>query len=167
MLCQTFDLDRVTRKDSVFDEKKLNWMNGCYIRELGPKKLAQNSKDWFAKAVILGHEQAKSGTKTVPSLNKIEAAEEARKIKHYDQSALAEAAKYVEANFETFEKTCPLLIERLNRLDEIPAKLSFMFWGKSTIFDEKSQAKALQKEGSRAKDVLDAVLPIFEDESIA
>ena len=33
--CRTFSLDRITKKHSIFDEKKLDWMNGVYIRDMG------------------------------------------------------------------------------------------------------------------------------------
>ena len=31
VLCKEFSLDRITRKDAIFDETKLDWMNGEYI----------------------------------------------------------------------------------------------------------------------------------------
>ena len=34
-LCERFSLDRVTKKDAVFDETKLDWMNGQYIKDMG------------------------------------------------------------------------------------------------------------------------------------
>ena len=35
-----FTLDRVTKSSAIFDQKKLLWMNGMYIRELTPDQLA-------------------------------------------------------------------------------------------------------------------------------
>ena len=35
MLCKEFSLDRITRKDAIFDETKLDWMNGEYIKSMG------------------------------------------------------------------------------------------------------------------------------------
>lgn len=34
-LCSHFDLDRITKKDAIFDETKLEWMNGSYIQSMG------------------------------------------------------------------------------------------------------------------------------------
>ena len=34
MLCEKFSLDRITKKNAVFDETKLDWMNGEYIKRL-------------------------------------------------------------------------------------------------------------------------------------
>src|SRR3954453_8604177 len=38
-LIERFDLGRVSRNPAVFDEQKLRWMNGRYLRELGPDDL--------------------------------------------------------------------------------------------------------------------------------
>ena len=35
-----FTLDRVTKSSAIFDQEKLLWMNGMYIRELTPDQLA-------------------------------------------------------------------------------------------------------------------------------
>ena len=36
-LCEKFGLDRITKKDAVFDETKLDWMNGQYIKAMDAK----------------------------------------------------------------------------------------------------------------------------------
>jgi glutamyl-tRNA synthetase len=38
-LIERFDLGRVSRNPAVFDEQKLRWMNGRYLRELSPQDL--------------------------------------------------------------------------------------------------------------------------------
>ena len=35
VLCREFTLDRITRKDAILDETKLDWMNGEYIKAMG------------------------------------------------------------------------------------------------------------------------------------
>ena len=65
-----------------------------------------------------------------------------------------------------FKKVTPLIIERLERLDQIPGKLSFMFWGPNLVLDENSKQKVFDKDSETAKQVLTSVLEIFEDESI-
>jgi glutamyl-tRNA synthetase len=40
-LVESFDLARVSRSPAVFDEQKLRWMNGRYLRELPPAELAR------------------------------------------------------------------------------------------------------------------------------
>jgi glutamyl-tRNA synthetase len=46
-LIDKFSLDRVSRSPAVFDEQKLRWMNGHYIRELPPAELAERLRDWL------------------------------------------------------------------------------------------------------------------------
>ena len=38
-LCANFTLDRVSKNPAIFDVEKLDWMNGVYIRGLGPDGL--------------------------------------------------------------------------------------------------------------------------------
>jgi glutamyl-tRNA synthetase len=40
-MIEGFDLGRVSRSPAVFDEQKLRWMNGRYLRELPPAELAR------------------------------------------------------------------------------------------------------------------------------
>ncbi len=40
-LVEGFSLERVSRSPAVFDEQKLRWMNGRYLRELAPGALAE------------------------------------------------------------------------------------------------------------------------------
>jgi glutamyl-tRNA synthetase len=40
-LVERFGLDRVSKSPAVFDEKKLRWMNGRYLRELDPDELTR------------------------------------------------------------------------------------------------------------------------------
>ena len=44
-----FTLDRVTKSAAVFDQDKLLWMNGVYIRELPPEKLAARMKPFVER----------------------------------------------------------------------------------------------------------------------
>jgi glutamyl-tRNA synthetase len=39
-LVERFTLERVSKSPAVFDEKKLRWMNGRYLREMDPGRLA-------------------------------------------------------------------------------------------------------------------------------
>lgn len=50
MLCKAFDLSRITKKDAIFDEVKLDWMNGAYIRELTAQQWAHLARPWIEKA---------------------------------------------------------------------------------------------------------------------
>jgi glutamyl-tRNA synthetase len=44
-LVRNFSLDRVSRSPAVFDEQKLRWMNGRYLRGLPPEELARRLEE--------------------------------------------------------------------------------------------------------------------------
>lgn len=44
-MVEGFDLRRVSKSPAVFDEQKLRWMNGRYLRELPPPELARRLRD--------------------------------------------------------------------------------------------------------------------------
>ena len=52
-LIERFDLDRVGRTAAIFAREKLDWMNGYYIRELGPQDLANRLVPYFRQAGLL------------------------------------------------------------------------------------------------------------------
>ena len=49
-LCEKFGLDRITKKDAVFDETKLDWMNGQYIKAMDAKDWVESSRPWLIEA---------------------------------------------------------------------------------------------------------------------
>jgi glutamyl-tRNA synthetase len=51
----SFDLARVSKSPAVFDEQKLRWMNGRYLRELEPAELARRLEERLGRS---GLEQA-------------------------------------------------------------------------------------------------------------
>lgn len=128
-LSSEFGLDRITKKDAVFDETKLDWMNGVYIRELGAPAWLELSKNWLVEA----------------------------------GASLSD----IENNSEYYQALYPLISERLMRLDEIPGKLSYFFWGNDVQLDETSVKKVLLKEGARAEEALRGCRSVLADENIA
>ena len=144
-LCREFSLERVTKKDAVFDETKLDWMNGQYIKEMGAGAWVYSSLPWLFRA--------HAGVAADGELT-----DEARDA----------AAADVGARPEFYEGLYPLVAERLQRLDEIPGKLAFMFWGPEVReLDEKSVNKVLKKEGARADEALTACRSVLADKSRA
>ncbi|MDR2721371.1 MAG: glutamate--tRNA ligase, partial [Coriobacteriaceae bacterium] len=127
-LTREFSLDRITKKDAVFDEVKLDWMNGVYIRELDAPTWVSHATPWLVEA---GAREAD-----------------------------------IKENPAFFEKLYPLVIERLARMDEIPSKLAYMFWGNKVILDEDSVKKVLLKEGARAEEALRGCRAVLADTSI-
>ena len=49
-LCEKFGLDRITKKDAVFDETKLDWMNGQYIKAMDANEWVEASRPWLIEA---------------------------------------------------------------------------------------------------------------------
>ena len=57
-----FDVGRVSKNPAQFDEQKLRWMNGRYLRELGPVELtsrieAFTGRDGLGEAVAISEEK--------------------------------------------------------------------------------------------------------------
>jgi glutamyl-tRNA synthetase len=61
-LVANFSLDRVSKSPAVFDEKKLRWMNGRYLREMDPDELTgilerQSGRTGLREAVDISQEK--------------------------------------------------------------------------------------------------------------
>jgi glutamyl-tRNA synthetase len=61
-LIERFTLDRVSRNPARFDETKLKWLNGVYIRELDPTELASRletytGREGLAQAALISQEK--------------------------------------------------------------------------------------------------------------
>src|SRR5436305_5027454 len=50
-LIERFSLERVSKSPAVFDEQKLRWMNGHYLRRLPPDELARRVADFQGREV--------------------------------------------------------------------------------------------------------------------
>jgi glutamyl-tRNA synthetase len=50
-LVERFSLERVSKNPAVFDEQKLRWMNGRYLRELAPEELARRLRELHGREV--------------------------------------------------------------------------------------------------------------------
>jgi len=48
-LIERFTLERVSRNPARFDETKLRWLNGLYIRKLSPEQLARRLEDYTGR----------------------------------------------------------------------------------------------------------------------
>lgn len=159
-LCREFSLERVTKKDAIFDEAKLDWMNGVYIRELSAAQWAEAAAPWLIEAAALGF-SAPDGVQIVPTANPSDPSAPQPEPIQVTEDALARAAEYFGAHRAWFEQLYPLVSERLVRLDEIPAKLAFLFWGTGCQLDEKSVNKVFWKEGALAEEALRACFEVL------
>lgn len=160
-LAQAFSLDRITKKDAIFDETKLDWMNAQYIKAMDADAWVQASTPWLAQARAAGLRVAHGAPLTVlPSdSNKAEAPA-------FSDAELEEATNDIATRPEWYAHLYPLIAERENRLTEAADKLQYLFWGSHIELDEKSVTKVLKKEGARAEEVLRAVRDILADETI-
>ena len=166
-LCRAFSLDRVTKKDAVFDETKLEWMNAQYIKAMGAEAWVAAAAPWLAEAEATGRvvADAAEAWRVEPTPNPSDPnAPQPEPITVADD-AIGAARAHVDADPAWFAQLYPLVAERLTRLDEIPAKLAFLFWGPHVRFDEKSVKKVLLKESARPAEALAACRAVIADES--
>ena len=168
-LCREFSLDRITKKDAIFDETKLAWMNAQYIKEMGASAWVAAAKPWLAQAVAQGGMVAAEDgpARIVPTANPSDPNALQPEPLVPAQKAVESALALVDEQPEWFAKLYPLVAERLNRLDEIPEKLSYLFWGANTRLDEKSVRKVLLKESARPREALAACREVLADEACA
>lgn len=52
-LAEQFDFDRVNKTGAVFDKRKLDWVNGHYVRDLSVEELAEKIKPYLMKAGLI------------------------------------------------------------------------------------------------------------------
>ncbi len=162
-LCTQFSLDRITKKDAIFDETKLEWMNAQYIKEMDADAWVSASAPWLAQARALGKAVGASSIATTPDAN------QADKMQAADANVAAatdEQIQAVLAHTNFYAQLYPLIAERETRLSEAAHKLPYMFWGKYVVLDEKSVRKVLRKENARAQEALVACRNVLADESI-
>ncbi len=160
-LCREFSLNRVTKKDAVFDEKKLEWMNGQYIKALDANTWTELSAPWLALAYAQGKRFAAHATheNLITQLNEQLCENENPST----ESPQAISNDEVAAGFadiskrpEWYARLFPLVAERETHLSDAAEKFPYMFWGDKVDLDIKSIKKVLLKENSRADEALRA-----------
>lgn len=70
-LIENFDLDRVSKNPAIFDEKKLIWMNGQYIRKLSEEELYEFSKPFVVPKFLSEEEYTFSRKWTMAALSSV------------------------------------------------------------------------------------------------
>ncbi len=169
VLAREFSLDRISKKDAVFDEEKLTWLDGVYIREMTPSQWISVAASWLAYAHWLGA-HVSEGVHVCASLDKSQAKERLEGMKAPWNDVPPELWQGYVAQVSDeqawYEKLYPLIIERQTTFNELPDKLAYLFWGRNVALDEKSVAKVLKKEGSRADEALAICREVLADESI-
>ena len=162
-ICSQFSLDRITKKDAIFDETKLSWMNGQYIQHMGAAEWVELSKPWLARAHAEGYPYVHTAIVPAPDPNAPADEAEAEPL---NEEQLAAFEDDLAARPEFYEALYPLVAERETSLAECEAKLAYMFWGPCVLLDEKSVNKVLKKDGARADEAIAACRGVLADESI-
>jgi glutamyl-tRNA synthetase len=101
---RAFSLERVSRNPAAFDTKKLDAINGTYMRRLAPD-------DFADRALPFVH-----------------------------------AAGFGDADRELLARAAPLVVERVNRLDEVPGMVGFLLTDELD-YDPGEVARVLTEEG--------------------
>ena len=53
-LVEQFDVDGISKSPSIFDEAKMRWLNGEYIKQMTPEEFVEVAKPYFEKSKIAG-----------------------------------------------------------------------------------------------------------------
>src|SRR6056297_201139 len=64
-MVKEFTIDRVNASAAIYDEQKLRWMNGVYIRELDDDELTQQSKKYIVEADLMDEKHFDSNYKWI------------------------------------------------------------------------------------------------------
>ncbi len=115
-LIENFSLDRVQKSGAIFDVKRLNWVNGYYIRQESLASLTTMCVPFFLKANLLTKEQ-KNGEQDFS-----------------DAYRLVETGETI--SFAYLEKVIGLYQERLKKLGEV-VELTDFFFRRNINYDPK------------------------------
>lgn len=145
VLCSEFSLDRITKKDAVFDETKLEWMNGQYIKEMSAGDWIDASVPWLARARA-----------ALPPMPRSPRRKSARR-------------RRTSRTAPNFTRSSTRSLPSVRRaLSTLPTSWHTCSGGRaSRCSTEKSVKKVLLKEGARADEALAACRVILADESRA
>ena len=161
-ICSEFSLDRITKKDAIFDETKLSWMNGQYIQKMTAAEWVELSRPWLARIHAEGYPYVHTAIVASPDPN---APADEVEPEPLTEEQLAAFEDELAARPAFYEALYPLVAERETSLAEAEAKLAYMFWGPCVLLDEKSVKKVLLKEGARAQEAIAACREVLADEA--
>jgi glutamyl-tRNA synthetase len=119
-LIKEFSLERVQKAGAVFNQQRLDWLNGFYIRNLSLKNLTEKCLPYLLEAGLI-----KISQESFPAqLIEVPIEEKPRELKY----EVLETGEIVE--FEHLTKTVFLYQQRLKKLSEIVELVDFFFKGK-------------------------------------
>ena len=124
MLCEKFSLDRITKGRRVFDETKLEWMNGQYIKAMNPAQWVEFSRPWPIEAGATAEDidaRPEWYAKLLPA---------ARRARNQPDRRCGKAALHVLGRNVTLdEKSVNKVLKKEGaRADEAPARNAAISW---------------------------------------
>ncbi|MDR3316208.1 MAG: glutamate--tRNA ligase [Coriobacteriales bacterium] len=137
LLTENFSLERVSKNPAVFDETKLAWINGVYLKEMGASA--------FIDALI-PYLQDYGFTRSGSAADA--------------PGVLADVA----ANRSWYEAIYPLIAERAKTLRDVCPQIAYLFSGGKVALDEKSVEKCLAAPGAR--EALASSLELLSDTAL-
>ncbi len=66
-LCENFSLDRISKNPAIFDEEKLEWMNGVYLREMPAEQFVERMLPWLVEAGLCDADELSRAPRLVPA----------------------------------------------------------------------------------------------------
>ncbi len=147
-LIEKFSLDKVSKNPAVFDQGKLEWMNGYYIRKLSARELAKKLLPFVQKEGLIKEEANLDSEKL---LEKIAAITRERLKLLSDFAPMADFFFKEEVNYDSQS------VERFLRTDESEKILQLAYNSLKAItdFNHKEIEKALRsvcdREGLKAR----------------
>ena len=124
-LIKQFSLDKVQKSGAVFDIKKLDWINGQYIRKMDLGKLTEMCVPYLEKAGLIETKNKKQKTKN----------------KNFKIQKTGE-----EIDFDYLKKVIALEQERMKKISEIPELIGFVFAEKLNYSPELLQWKKMDNK---------------------
>lgn len=124
-LADQFDFDRVNKTGAVFDKRKLDWVNGHYVRDLSVDELAEKIKPFMIKAGLIDESYPEDKLKLLAAtwqsaIDKFSDAPELSKNYFIDDRQMSWDDEAVEAiSTEDAKKLIDSFLNHLDQVDEI------------------------------------------------
>lgn len=124
-LAEQFDFDRVNKTGAVFDKRKLDWVNGHYVRDLSVDELAEKIKPFMIKAGLIDESYPEDKLKLLAAtwqsaIDKFSDAPELSKNYFIDDRQMSWDDEAVEAiRTEDAKRLIDSFLNHLDQVDEI------------------------------------------------
>jgi glutamyl-tRNA synthetase len=127
-LIKQFSLDKVQKSSAVFDIKKLDWINGQYIRKIDLDKLTEMCIPYLEKAGLI--ETKNSPAQILPARLAFGDSKTNGQSKKCGGQEFKIEQTGEEIDFDYLKKVIALEQERMKKISEIPELVGFVFTDK-------------------------------------